>query len=387
MDQLSQDQQPKGGIHLTSDDIERLIQSPSEKKMDITKKIARYYEAGGFKEEEMAVAEKIFCTLVQDTMVEVRRHVALQVKNLTNVPKEAVMELANDVEEVSLPILEFSEILTDIDLIEIVQSAKNSTAKLQTIAGRKDVTEQVSDALIESHNEVVVDTLLNNEAAQVSETGYQTIAEDFSESDNIMESLISREELPVSIVERLATAVSDALYEKLETKHGEAVSQIKHTKEQGSELATMKVIGLEAEEAQYHEFRDLMTRLNVDQEMIPISALCMGNLNFFEVTLARMTQVTVMNVKTLVMDNSNNGLKALYTRAKLPENLYTPTQLLIEVLRELGSRISKERRGLFVTKDMAEIIANRLKKKAEPYGELENLDYILSLIALHSNSK
>jgi len=65
--------------------------------------------------------------LVQKTLREnelrVRQILAEEIKALDCVPKEVVRRLARDVEKVAAPILEFSPLLSDADLIEILTTA------------------------------------------------------------------------------------------------------------------------------------------------------------------------------------------------------------------------------------------------------------------------
>ena len=81
-------------------------------------------------------------------------------------PEDLVLTLANDEIEVAHPILLNSEVLKDPDLIEIVQ---HRTMEHQVaIAMRPKVSEQVSDALVETKNETIITTLLSNRNALIS---------------------------------------------------------------------------------------------------------------------------------------------------------------------------------------------------------------------------
>lgn len=363
---------------LTKEDVRELIKSPFEKKIEITKKIADYYQSGGFNEKEMLVAVQIFRQLMKDSEVEVRKTLSEAIKNATNAPEDVILNLAKDIEDVSLPVLEFSDVLTDIDLIEIVNSTRDS-AKHLAITKRHDVSEDVSEALIETKSDVVVDSLLQNEGAVVSQEGYDKIVDNFANDEKVMEAVVKRDTLPPEVVERLTNAVSDAIYKNLRKKHSEAFEAIdSKIVKRSRDFATMKVIGLKTTDPEYYQFRKLMDTLKVSEELIPVSALCMGNLHIFEITVARLTKTPVLNVRLLVEDESNNGFKALYMRAGLPESLYDATEVLIEVLRE----IKDELKGFStsIPKAVADHIIECLRMKVAERGEVENLDYIISLI-------
>ncbi len=363
---------------LSEEDIQKLIKSPFDKKIDITKKIAEYYKSGGFDEEQMITAARIFGTLVKDTEVEIRKTLAEAIKDNSEIPHEIIMSLAQDVQEVSLPVLEFSEVLTDVDLIEIVHSSQD-TEKQKSISKRYDVSEDVTDALVETHNDQVVDSLLHNETAHVSEEAYTHIVEEFKDNEHVMEAMVERESLPVSVIENLAHTISNSIYAGLADRHPEAFSRMDNVIKKSRDMATMKVIGLRSSDAEYYQFTQLMEKLKISDELAPIYALCMANMNIFEVKIARMTQTPVLNVRTLLDDSSNKGFKVLYDRASLPEGLYYASAVLINALRKLNEKYPKNTDH--DKKEIAGHLELKIYEMVPDTNEVPNLDYILSLVS------
>lgn len=368
---------------LTQEDIQKLIKSPFDKKIDITKKIADYYRNGGFDDQQMQNAAKIFRTLVKDTEIEIRKTLAEAIKDQQDIPKDVILSLANDVSEVSLPVLQFSDILTDADLIEIVNNSEDSV-KQMGIAKRKQVSELVSDALIGTKNDSVVGSLLENNGAAVSDGSYEKIVHDFSDNEKVMGRMIEREALPISIVENLATKISETIYNKLVEKHKDAFIRMDNVIKKTREVATMKVIGLRTTDAEYAQFTKLMDVLKISEDIAPIYALCMGNINIFEVNIARMTHTPVLNIRTLLNDPSNLGFKAIYERAAMPQDLYAATALLVTVLRGMQNKKEFTVKGIFATKETAAYMIKQITKLAAKEGSVKNLDYILSLISHHA---
>ena len=382
-DMTTEDEAVRYSQTLTREDIQRLIKSPFDKKIDITKKIADYYKRGGFNEDQMENAAKIFRTLVKDTEIEIRKTLSEAIKDQDDIPRDVVLSLANDVQEVSLPVLQFSEVLTDADLIEIVNNSEDSKKHIG-ISKRENVSTDVVGALIDTKNDDVVGTLLQNEGARVSDTEYEQIVNDYGESEDVMGAMVEREALPVSIVESLADKISDSIYKTLAEKHKDAFVRMNDIIEQSREVATMKVIGLKSTEAEYAEFKKLVKRLKISDDLAPIYALCMGNINIFEVSVARMTKTPVMNIRTLINDPSNLGFKVLYERAGLPVDLYFATAVLITVLREMESKNELIMNSIFITKSTAANIVLKITKMSEDTGMIKNLDYLISLINHHA---
>ncbi|MDB2415435.1 DUF2336 domain-containing protein, partial [Rickettsiales bacterium] len=357
--------------------IQKLLASPLDKKMAITKRIAEHYSSGGFSQDQQEIVNGLFRNLLADTEKSLRKTLSESIKNTTTVPHDIIAKLAKDIQEVSLPILQFSDVLTDSDLIEIIHSTEE-VSKHAVISNRKTVSEDVSEALVDTHNYAVVNTLLKNKGAKVSNGSYKQIVKEHSNKSEVVAALIERESIPVEIVDTIVNTVSDFILDELRDKHKEAYesAHIKEAIEKSRALSSMQVMGMHTSQQEYEQFLQLMGKLNVSKELVPISALCLGYLHVFEMWLARSSGVPLSNIRTLMQDNK--GFKALYTRTNLPEHLYEACELLIEVVRELQEDLEGE--PIRVSKKIANRMLEQILMKLEEKGEVPNVDYILSLI-------
>src|SRR5208337_4187658 len=86
--------------------------------------------------------------------------------SLDCVPKYVIKALARDVEIVAAPILEYSPLLSDADLIEIISTAQASYALL-AIAKRKPLRPSVADAIATALDVPAVAALLMNSGARI----------------------------------------------------------------------------------------------------------------------------------------------------------------------------------------------------------------------------
>src|SRR4030095_16671262 len=120
---------------LTAADVQRLIANPSgEARAETAAKVAEAFDRGALSDSERALAEQIFRVMVQDAEVKVRESLASHLKASANLPHDIALQMANDVEQVSLPVLEFSKVLSDKDLVDIVRS---SSAEKQTAVAKR----------------------------------------------------------------------------------------------------------------------------------------------------------------------------------------------------------------------------------------------------------
>ena len=117
---------------LSQQDVARLMADPSpDIRAETTAKIATQYDRKfpRMTEAERKIAEDIFRALAADAEVLVREALAANLKTTADLPHDLAVALAKDVDSVSLPVLKYSEVLTDDDLIEIVRG-ENAAANL-----------------------------------------------------------------------------------------------------------------------------------------------------------------------------------------------------------------------------------------------------------------
>src|SRR5258706_7424547 len=121
-------------------------------RAELAMKIARLMPGLSERESAHVIAltiETLEC-LARDATVRVRAILAEEIKYLDCIPHEIVLRLANDVEMVvAAPILEYSPLLSDADLIEII-ACGHVQEVLSAIASRHPVSEPVSERLVQA---------------------------------------------------------------------------------------------------------------------------------------------------------------------------------------------------------------------------------------------
>ncbi len=109
--------------------------------------------------------DEVLCKLAELVEVEARIHVAELLAPLDRAPGNVVVKLANDTISVARPLLEFSNVLSDDDLIEII--SKHSENHRVVIAGRTNVAERVGNAIVENGEHASVVKLVQNSSANL----------------------------------------------------------------------------------------------------------------------------------------------------------------------------------------------------------------------------
>jgi uncharacterized protein (DUF2336 family) len=166
-------------------------------------------------ERVTSMALEVLEMLARDALPHVRSIIAEEIKRARNVPKHLIQRLAEDVEEiVSVPVLEYSPLLSKDDLMEIIKSGIKGGA-LSAIARRNAVEEPVSDAVVDTEDDEAVTALLENKSAKISERSYGKITELGHQRPKWHEPLVNRGNLSIRTIKRIASFVSASLLEAL----------------------------------------------------------------------------------------------------------------------------------------------------------------------------
>jgi uncharacterized protein (DUF2336 family) len=157
--------------------------------------------------------------LAQDQVTRVRQIVAETLQEVASAPSHVIQRLARDAAEVvACPVLEFSPLLSDQDLLEIIESGGDS-GRLSAISRRQGVGEQVTDAIVATQDEGAISALLDNGSAQIREEALDGLVAAAVEVSAWQEPLVRRPRLPASAVRKLAGFVAASLLDLLKTRH------------------------------------------------------------------------------------------------------------------------------------------------------------------------
>jgi hypothetical protein len=115
-------------------------------------------------DDQVAQYDEVLCQLAELVEVEARIHVAKLLAPLDRAPGTVVLKLANDAIEVAQPLLEFSTVLSDDDLIDIISN--QSEDHRVAIAGRASVNERVGEAIVDHGETASVKRLVRNANAE-----------------------------------------------------------------------------------------------------------------------------------------------------------------------------------------------------------------------------
>jgi uncharacterized protein (DUF2336 family) len=191
-------------------------------RLELARKIARLMPDLGREEARNlhALTIETMERLARDQLPRVRAVLAESIKSLDCIPKYIVLTLARDAESmVAAPILEYSPLLSDTDLIEIIATARVEEI-ISAVARRKPVNAEVADAIVASLDIPAISALLANPDAKVREKAMDSIVEQAEKIEELQQPLTMRSDLSKRAIWRLASFVGASLIEQLMMRYG-----------------------------------------------------------------------------------------------------------------------------------------------------------------------
>lgn len=261
-------------------------------------------------EREHALMTDILSKLLRDVEMRVRREVSERLARRQDAPLEIVKLLANDDIEVARPVLVTSSILRDIDLVEIVH---HRTQQHQlSIAMRREVSEFVSEALVEAGDIDVIKALLDNPNARISEATLEYLVEESRRVDSYQEPLVRRSDLSPQLARRMCLWVGAALRSYILDNYDIDPTELDDLLEDVA-LETLETPPATASpgEPQDDAASRLAQQLAEAKRLTPdmlVQTLRQGEISLFEAMFAQMTGLRRRLIGRLIYEPGGEGL-------------------------------------------------------------------------------
>jgi len=330
----------------------------SEVRIELARKIARLIP-GLSQEENAQIRErtvKILQTLAEDTLPKVRAVLAEEIKRSAMVPKDVVRRLASDVEDaVACPILEYSPLLGDDDLREIIAAGITDGA-LVAIARREHVSEEVSDDIAATLEIPAVAALLANPNSQIREETLDRIIDQARDIESLHAPLALRPQLSIRAMKRIAGFVASALVHRMLERNPIDEAAADDILERVRERLSTE--GLEADsedqsESLAEQAQDLHRRGRLDDEFI-IEQIESNRRALVHHCLVVMADLPLETVRKILSSKSGRAVTALAWQAGL--SMRTAFKMQTELAVIAPSRLVPAKNGVDYPMDESELV-------------------------------
>ena len=295
----------------TSPDVEQLLALARDKtvasRQTLVETVSDLFFAneGVLSDRERALMTDILRQLIHDVEMSVRKALSERFSAQDGAPHDLVLALANDDIEVAHPILTDSQILQDIDLIEIIH---HRTLEHQlAIAIRKNLNESVSDALVETGNEDVINTLLENPNASLSKGTMEYLVDQSERVDTYQNPLVRRPDLDADLAKRMYWWVSAALRQHIVQNFDIDEAEL----DDSIEASVHDAIAKSNADSKDSKTEKLVERLAKAGDITPaflVQTLRQGEIALFETAFAKLAKLSMTLTRRILYEQGGEAL-------------------------------------------------------------------------------
>lgn len=275
------------------------------------------------------LAQGILALLVRDVETEVRQALAAAVAKTKSLPVDVATTLATDDIDIARPILEHSPVLTDEILIDIVRT--NALQYALAVAGREQISEGLSQTLVEHGDETVVVRLVGNLGAKLSERTLLQIIDDYASSSDVNSRLVQRPALPSNIIEEMVNSITHRLTWDMIGRKEMDSAQARVIIEAVRERAKAEI---DVREQADHQRMDVLRETYEAGELHPellMTYLRDGDIAGFEVGMSLLSKLPVDEVRRLVYEPDRRYLSGLCVRSNFSAAHYITLRMALEL--------------------------------------------------------
>jgi len=256
-------------------------------------------------DRERALMGNILKRLIADVEKRVRKEIAERMAKRSDAPRELITALASDDIEVAHSILVNSSVLRDVDLIEIIRH--RTQAHQLAISVRKDVSEDVSQALVETGDADVITSLLKNGEASISRSLMEYLVAESKRIDTFQMPLVQRDDLPADLARKMywwvSAALRDHIIEHFDVDPGTLDDSI-----EGAVNDAIKE-GIQVEQpTEAERFADQMAARGQLSEEFLLETLRQGEVSLFEGCFAKATEIDLKLARRLLYEPGGEAL-------------------------------------------------------------------------------
>lgn len=319
---------------------------------DLAAKLARLVP--GLSDDDQEKLRRMTCEtleiLARDQITKVRRILADALKDVADAPPEVMRRDAEIA--VAAPVLQFSPVLTDDDLLEVIAAGPVPGA-LSAISKRAEVKARVADAIAATDDTEAIAALLGNASAQIREETLDRLVDRAADIEPWHKPLAERPHLSPKAAGKLARFVAASLLQGLADRHdlgpdaaAAVAAVVRKRLDEMEATGGAKADAKKAadETAAMMRAQQLKFQRKLDESTVD-AALSGGDHAFVTAALAVRAGVPFGTVRKAITNQSAKGIIAVCWKAGLSVSLCD--QLQAKLLRLPANRLLPAHHGVF----------------------------------------
>ena len=185
----------------------------SDKRRELLRGVTDLFFAGEHSGAELSAFDGVMCDLATEMEETVRAELAGRLADAAAPPLRLVRTLAADTLDVAAPILQRSSALGEADLLALARN--RGQAHLRVISSRPDLTEAISDVIVERGDDTTLGALLENASAPLSRRSSEAVVDRANDNADLHAAVVSRQDLPADLLNEMYFVVETQLRQKI----------------------------------------------------------------------------------------------------------------------------------------------------------------------------
>jgi uncharacterized protein (DUF2336 family) len=260
-----------------------------------------------FREEQLV--NELIDQLLKARNPAVRRALVQKFADKARMPRRVAMNLACDDIETARDILLTNLMLTDGDLITVVETQSREHAK--SVAARQSINEAVADALVVTGDVEVMQIVAENLGAKLSPKAVDIMAVSARFTEPLREPLIRRPEMTMNVATKLYWWVSQDLRRYMLKRFGLVAGQIEESLARTiEELLADHELEKDNDEIM-NQVADWLVQCQAVSTAILPQVLRLGHFRLFNILLGRLSGLDIPVIDLIVAGTGGRALAVL----------------------------------------------------------------------------
>jgi uncharacterized protein (DUF2336 family) len=287
-----------------------------------------------FSDDQIALFDDVFQCLMHHIEISAKALLSNRLAPIDRAPPLTVRALAfDDLIEVAAPVLSQSERLDDETLIETARH--KSQAHLMAISTRKALSGAITDILVQRGNDEVVQSVVGNPGAEISERGFTRLVSRAEGNDNIATCVGLRPNIPRHVYLKLLAKASATVRAKLEAANQPMAQEVSSAVREATRLARLAPSAMSQQTAIAHALvKSLYEDGRLDEYQVAAFAEA-GKFDEANAGVAALANVSVTIAENMMVETRAEGVMIL---AKISGMSWSTVKSIIRMRDELAGK-------------------------------------------------
>jgi uncharacterized protein (DUF2336 family) len=291
-----------------------LYDKEEDARTEIAERVGACLSSDELAAPDRRAAELLARALLEDAIERVRSALSEAVKHAKHLPRDLALKLAHDVDSVACPFLQATEVFSDGDWQQLLLSISRD-ARL-AVARRSQMSEPLAGMLAELGDSAVVETLIENPHAPMTEHVCHRVMDRFTAEILILDKLALRDDLIAQIAIKLTDKVSATVRQKLMNRYklsgrGEKLADDAETG------AVLQIVRKTPEKDLIEIAKALMKQKKLTPALLQ-KALSENQTNFIEAGFSVLSGRSVEHVRSVILRAGPDAVDQLFIKADIP---------------------------------------------------------------------